>query len=86
MTVPSVEVRIEELVLHGFAAADGCALGDAVQRELQRLITERGVGTALARRADVAWLDAGTFAVRGGTSADTTGAAVGRCVYQGLAR
>jgi len=34
----SVELRIEELVLHGFAPGDRYRIGDAVQRELARLL------------------------------------------------
>ena len=45
-----VVLHIEELALHGFAAADRVAIGDAVQRELQAL-ADRFTTTASWRRA-----------------------------------
>lgn len=35
-----IELHIEELVLHGFDPSDKYAIGDAVQRELARLLAE----------------------------------------------
>jgi len=43
----SVEVHIEELVLHGFAAGDRCGIGEAVERELALLLRESEIPNAL---------------------------------------
>jgi hypothetical protein len=53
-----VEVRIEELVLHGFPPLDARAVGDAVERELAELIGARPPPAALAGQDRV---DAGSF-------------------------
>jgi hypothetical protein len=44
---PSVELRIEELVLHGFAPGERYVIGDAVEQELMRLLGEQGVPVSL---------------------------------------
>lgn len=45
MRRPDVHVHVEELVLHGFEPADRNRIGAAVQQELARLVTERGVAS-----------------------------------------
>ena len=37
-----IELHVEELTLHGFNPADRHRIGDAVERELTRLLTESG--------------------------------------------
>jgi hypothetical protein len=51
MTRRAIEVRIGELVLEGFSATDRLRIGAAVERELARLVAERGVGARLGPRA-----------------------------------
>lgn len=64
----SVEIEIDELVLHGFAPGDHRAIGDAVERELARLIDARGL--ALPTRAvDVDHVSGGPAAPAGGAIA-----------------
>lgn len=43
MTVARVVVTIDELVLHGIAARDRCALAEALQDELGRLLLAEGL-------------------------------------------
>ena len=61
----SIEMHIEELVLHGFEPGDRHAIGDAVERELARLLSEHGLPSASAggyERARVAkTADKGVF-------------------------
>jgi hypothetical protein len=40
---PSLELHIEELVLHGYAPSHRYAIGDAVERELERLLAGQGI-------------------------------------------
>jgi hypothetical protein len=47
MRPKAIEVQIDELVLHGFAA-DGRGVAQAVERELTRLLAERGLPAAFA--------------------------------------
>ena len=44
---PSLELRIEELVLHGFAPGDRYTIRDTVEQELARLLGEQGVPNSL---------------------------------------
>jgi hypothetical protein len=84
MMKQNIELHIEELVLHGFAAKDRYAIGEAVQRELTRLFTEQGVHPSLGKGHEVAKLDGGAFQVKEGAKADAIGEQVARSVYGGL--
>lgn len=84
MRPTNVELHIEELVLHGFAPADRHRVGEAVERELARLLAEEGVPAALAKGFDAQHLDAGSFHVAADSRAEAVGAQVARAVYGGL--
>ncbi len=84
MTRHNVELHIEELVLHGFAAKDRYAIGEAVQRELARLFAEQGVHSSLGKGYQVEKLDGGAFDVKQGSRADAIGTQVAQSVYGGL--
>jgi hypothetical protein len=77
----SVELRIEELVLEGFAPADRHLIAEAVESELARLLAELGVPHALARIEGGAMLNAGDINVAPGSGGKTVGAQVARAVY-----
>ncbi|HYP21340.1 MAG TPA: hypothetical protein VEY08_14810 [Chloroflexia bacterium] len=83
---PNIELDIEELVLHGFAAADQHLIGAAVKSELARLFAERGVPTLLARGGEAPHLDAGLFQVAPSATPTAIGAQVAQAVYGGLAK
>ena len=78
----SIDVHIEELVLHGFAPGDRYAIADAVQQELAQLLTAQGMSSELA--GELHTIDAGSFEVRHGESSAGVGAQVARAVYQEL--
>jgi hypothetical protein len=82
----NVELRIEELVLHGFTSGDGDRIGDAVEHELSRLFAEQGVPPSLTRGGDVPRLDAGAFEMNPDLGADVVGARVAQSLYEGMAR
>ncbi len=82
----NVELEIEQLVLHGFPAADRRRIGEAVRSELARLLAEHGATKLLARGGRIRQLDAGAFDVTPGSSADTVGIQVAQSVYRGLKR
>lgn len=77
----NVELRIEELVLHGFPPCSHHRIGDAAERELSRLFAERGVPPALVRSADTSHLNAGAFEMDPGQRPETIGAQVAQAVY-----
>jgi len=82
--VSNVEVHIDELVLEGFAPADRFRIAEGIQRELARLMTERGVERPAGQRATVAKLDAGSFRVAPNTNAETIARQAARAVHGGL--
>lgn len=84
MRVAAIEVTIDELVLHGFAASDRYAIAEAVQRELARLVAAQGVSPSLARGGETACLNGGAFPAVPGMGGDKLGSLVAQGVYRGL--
>jgi len=85
-SLQSLDLHIEELVLHGFAPGDRYAISEAVEHELVRLFIEQGVPPSLMNGGEVARLDAGAFAMAPGAKAGATGTQVAQLVYQGLSQ
>jgi len=81
---PSIELRIEELVLRGFTPGDRYRIGEAVERELARLLAQGEVPPLLARAGQRACLRAGSISVRSGVSAEAIGAEIAQSVFRGL--
>ncbi|MGD2069859.1 MAG: hypothetical protein PVI57_14405 [Gemmatimonadota bacterium] len=79
--VPTVELRIEALVLRGFGDVNPAWVAIVVQRELTRLLAEEGVppswglGTVPARVARAA------LEVEAGVSADALGTRIARSLH-----
>ena len=86
MKPKNVELNIEELVLHGFSPGDRHHIGEAVERELTRLLADRGVPQSLAQGGEVASVDGGAFEVAPGSRAQVVGAQVAQAVYGGFWR
>ena len=84
MKPKNIELNIEELVLHGFSPGDRYGIGEAVERELTRLLADRGVPESLERGGEIANMDGGAFEVAPGSRAEAIGAQVARAVYGGL--
>ena len=80
----SVELHIEELALHGFAASERHLIGDAFERELTRLLTTRGVPLAIAHGGEIARPGEVAFEVQPGFDAETTGVQLAQAIYEGL--
>jgi hypothetical protein len=83
-TRPSIELRIDALVLRGFAPGDRHRIGEAVERELARLLAQEELPPLLARPGQRDGLDAGPISVRSGVSADAIGAEIAQSVFRGL--
>jgi hypothetical protein len=80
----NVELRIEELMLRGFASGDRYRIGEAVERELGRLFAEQGTSQLLRQGSDIGRLNGGAFEVKPGFRAEAIGAQVAQAVYRGL--
>jgi len=81
MRRPNIELHIEELVLHGFAPGDRHRIGEAVERELQRLFAEQGAPLSLMQGGAMEHLDGGSFGVAVGSRAEVVGAQLAQAVY-----
>lgn len=83
---PSVELHIEELVLHGFPRSDRYRIAEAVELELSRLVTRVGLSPSLKQEATVDRVRGGSFQVAPGARAEATGRQIARAVFGGLPR
>jgi hypothetical protein len=76
-----VRLEIEALVLDGVGPHDRRALADSAERELERLLGDRGVPPMLARGGEHPRLQGPSFQLASGDSAASLGADVARSVY-----
>ena len=81
----NIELHLEELVLDGFATTDRYRISAALQAEMSRLFTERGVPASLAHGGSIAMLRAEGLDVSPSASADRIGKQVARALYERLA-
>ena len=77
-----IEILIDELVLEGFAPSEKYRIGEAVQRELERLVLAAS-DTNTLRESSRETVDAGTFAI-GSTRGDVIGAQIASSVFESL--
>jgi hypothetical protein len=82
----NVELRIEELILHGFEPGDRDRIGEALQRELSQLFTEQGTPPSLTREHAIARLEGGAFDAPSSSEPETVGSRLARSLYGGLSR
>ena len=86
-TVPrAIELHIDDLVLHGFSPADRLRIAAALEGELARLFTERGLPQGLTGGAEREAINAGSFAQGHLATPASIGGQAARAVYQGLGR
>jgi hypothetical protein len=82
-----LELHVDELVLHGFSPAEGFSIGDAIQRELERLIVEGGPPGWIRGQKGAQSIDrikVEPVNLRSGWKAETAGQQIARCVHGGL--
>lgn len=80
-----VEIHVEELVLHGFAARDRHRIAAALERELARLV-ERDGAAQWSARGDRGMIDGGSFEASRAMRADAVGVEIARAVLTGVDR
>jgi hypothetical protein len=79
----AIKLHINELVLHGFEAADRARIGAALEKELARLLAAVDP-EALASAGHVARLDGGAFEMPAHAVPEVAGTRLARNVYDGL--
>jgi len=84
MSPHAIEIRIDELILHGVAPADRLRIGAALEAELGRLLVERGAPAWFASGGEVEAIDAGAFARGPEAGPAAIGHLAARTVYGGL--
>jgi hypothetical protein len=77
-----VELHIEELVLHGFAARDRHRIAEAVQLELSRLMGAEGQTNFLKVPFSAQRTNGGVFKVQADAKAQVAGTQIARAVYR----
>ena len=80
----SVELHIEELVLHGFTPDDRYAIGGAVERELVRLLGEQGVPSSLRVQSASDEITGAKFVAAQKAKPAVMGQQIAQAVYQGF--
>lgn len=80
----SVDVYIDELVLHGFSPSDKYRIGEAVQAELQRLFAEGGAPGGLLNGGSNPSIDAGSFRYSGNRNAVVVGKQIAHSIFASL--
>jgi hypothetical protein len=88
MRAAEIELQIDELVLHGFAAGDRRRIGRALERELARLLAHGAAGGAIPRALTtdgaLAFGDGGVVHLAAGASPEVAGAQVAQAVYRAI--
>lgn len=77
-----LEIRIDELVLHGFGHLDRADVRRAVEAGLHRRFMQGGVPALLSRGGRVERLDGGTFTARPGAEGTDVGGRVAEAIHR----
>lgn len=78
---PTIDIHIEELVLHGFAANDRLHIGAAIEQELSRLVEQQGIKGLRNASVNLKRLDAGTTRLAMNAKPHTIGQHIAQRVY-----
>ena len=79
----SVDLHIEELVLNGFAPADGYAIGEGLERELQRIIVAEGMPAWLRADGEPSNITIRDYTISSDVQADAVGSQIARTIHGG---
>lgn len=82
----NIEINIDELVLHGFSPGDRYRIGEAVEFELTRLISEQGIPSSLSRGGELTQMNGETFNMSPNSRAELVGSQVAQSVYKGFSK
>jgi hypothetical protein len=83
---PTIELRIDELILEGFDMSSGDRIGAALKRELSRLISSGDLVHLAASALQVDTLSAGNFHLEPDAHPNYIGQQLAQRVYGQLAR
>jgi hypothetical protein len=83
---PSVELQIEELVLHGFPPSDRYLIGEAVEQELTQLIGEQGIPGSLRVEKALHEIRGAIFSSMPNEKPHAIGRQIAQAVYRGFSQ
>jgi hypothetical protein len=81
-----VEIHIQELILHGFPPGQRHRIGEAVQKELERLLVEKAWPYGSAHDLHVYHTDGGGFALDGSGRPEAAGVKIANAVHGAVGR
>ncbi len=82
----SVEINIDELILHGFSPADRHKIGESLRTELARLVIDNGMPSAFSTGKNISQLNGGTFQVSKKMQARAVGNHIAKSIYGGMGK
>jgi hypothetical protein len=83
---PTLNLHIQDLVLHGFGPVDHHRIGEAMEHELARLFVGEGVPRSLASSISVDLLEAGVLKIRPAAGPEPIGIQLARAIHETLSR
>jgi hypothetical protein len=83
---PSINLHIEELVLHGFAPGDRHRISEAVQQELTRLLSEQPISPAFSKSSSMDQIDGGEFRIANPAKPAAIGDQIAGAIHGGISR
>src|SRR5262245_50766908 len=81
-----IELHIDKLVLVGFQPGDRYRIGEAVQSELSRLLTEQGIASTSAQSISIDRLTGERFSMSAGMSVLDQGRQIARTIHRAFER
>ena len=82
----SIELHIDELVLHGFSANDAPYIKAAIEQQLSVLFTSHGIPSSLSVSSEISRMNAGTFDTEMANGAEATGYRIAETIYNGFVK
>lgn len=82
----AVELNIEELVLHGFAANDHYRIGEFIESELARLVSEQGVPPSFRQAREISSLAGLSFDIAADAHSETIGSQIALAIHGGFSQ
>ena len=80
----NIELHIDKLVLHGFSPGDRHRIGEAVERQLTRILAEQGIPSSLSHGGERSYLDGGKFNAIPNAKAESIGSEVAKSVCKSM--
>lgn len=82
----SVEVQVEELILHGFASGDRQRIGESFETEMNRLFIDHGAPPSLIQGGEIAMLNDLEFNLAASTRPEAIGTHLARVIFRSLSQ